>query len=106
MSSLNDDQLRRWEHLIAEVNATEVPLECIKKILIKLEGGRQRTINLHTLKRQGLDLEQIETALMRIIEEYGDQIRNLEYVIDAVTVAEMLQPKTDELLQKLSWTLN
>lgn len=102
MSSLNDDQLRRWEELISEVNATEVPLECIKKVLIKLEGGRQRTINLHTLKRQGLDLDQIETALLRVIEEYGDRIRNLEYVIDAVTVAEMLQPATDKLLQKLS----
>ena len=102
MSSLNDEQLRRWERLIAEVNATEVPLECTKKVLIKLEGGRQRTINLKTLKRQGLDLDQIETALLRIIEEYGDRIRNLEYVIDAVTVAEMLQPATDKLLQKLS----
>lgn len=102
MSSLNDEQLRRWEHLISEVNATEVPLECIKKVLIKLEGGRQRTINLHTLKRQGLDMDAIETALMRTIEEYGDRIRNLEYVIDAVTVAEMLQPATDNLLKKLS----
>ena len=102
MSSLNEDDLRRWEKLISEVNATEVPLECIKKVLIKLEGGRQRTINLHTLKRQGLSFDEIENALLRTINEYGDTIRNLEYVIDAVTVAEMLQPKTDELLQKLS----
>lgn len=100
--SLNDDQIRRWEHLIAEVNATEVPLECIKKVLIKLQGGRQRTINLHTLKRQGLSMDEIETALIRTINELGDQVRNLEYVIDAATVGEMLQPATDKLLQKLS----
>jgi len=98
---LNDEQLRRWEHLIAEVNATEVPLECIKKVLLKLEGGKQRTINLHTLRRQGLDFDQIETAVIRILEENQDRIRNLEYVIDAVSVAEMLQPATDKLLQKL-----
>lgn len=98
---LNDDQLKRWEILVSEVNATEVPLECIKKVLIKLQGGRQRTINLHTLKRQGLDFDEIETALIRTLNEYGDQIRNLEYVIDAATVAEMLQPQTDQLLQKL-----
>ena len=99
---LNDDQLRRWEDLLSEVNATEVPLECIKKVLIKLEGGRQRTINLHTLKRQGLSFDEIETALIRTLNELNDQIRNLEYVVDAATVAEMLQPKTDELLKKLS----
>ena len=102
MSSLDSKRLQDWEKLISEVNATEVPLECIKKVLIKLEGGRQRTINLHTLRKQGLDLDQIESAVIRIITEYGDQIRNLEYVIDSATVAEMLQPKTDELLQKLS----
>jgi len=101
MSSLNDEQIRRWEHLLSEVNATEVPLECIKKVLIKLEGGRQRTINLHSLRRQGLDFDEIETALIRTLNELNDQIRNLEYVIDAAVVAEMLQPETDKLLEKL-----
>lgn len=99
---LDDHLLKHWEKLVSEVNATEVPLECIKKVLIKLEGGKQRTVNLHSLKKQGLDFDEIETALIRIINEYGDQIRNLEYVIDAATVAEMLQPQTDQLLQKLS----
>lgn len=98
---LNDDQLKRWEDLLSEVNATEVPLECIKKVLIKLDGGRQRTINLHTLRRQGLSFDEIETALIRTLNDLNDQIRNLEYVIDAAVVAEMLQPATDKLLQKL-----
>lgn len=99
---LNEDQLRHWERLISEVTATEVPLECIKKVLIKLEGGRQRTINLHTLRRQGLSFDEIETALIRTLTELGSEMKNLEYVIDAATLAEMLQPATDQLLKKLS----
>lgn len=99
---LDNNRLHHWEKLIKEVNATEVPFECIKKVLIKLEGGRQRTINLHALRKQGLSLEEIEAALIRTLNELNDQFRNLEYIIDAKTVAEMLQPKTDELLQKLS----
>jgi hypothetical protein len=71
-------------------------------VLIKLEGGRQRTFNLQTLKRQGLDFDEIETALIRTLNDYGESIRNIEYVIDAATVAEILQPQTDQLLQKLS----
>jgi hypothetical protein len=98
---LDTDQLRNWEKLISEVNATEVPLECIKKVLVKLEGGRQRTVNLENLKRQGLAMDEIEAALIRILNDYGDQVRNLEYVIDAATVAEMVQPETDKLLGKL-----
>lgn len=99
---LDDDHLHRWEKLLSEVTATEVPLECIKKVLIKLRGGRQRTFNIHTLRRQGLDFDEIESALIRTLNEYGDQVRDLDYVIDAATVAEMLQPQTDQLLQKLS----
>jgi len=99
---LDDHLLRNWEKLVSEVNVTEVPLECIKKVLIKLEGGKQRTINLHTLRRQGLEFDEIETALIRTIHELGDRVRDIDYVIDAATVAEMLQPKTDQLLQKLS----
>jgi len=99
---LDDAALHRWEKLLSEVTATEVPLECIKKVLIKLRGGRQRTFNIHTLRRQGLDFDEIESALIRTLSEYGDQVRDLDYVIDAATVAEMLQPQTDQLLQKLS----
>jgi hypothetical protein len=51
---LNDDFLTQWEHIIADVNKTDVPLECIKKVVIKLAGSRQKTINLHSLLRQGL----------------------------------------------------
>ena len=99
---LNDDQLRRWENLIAEVNKTEVPLECIKKVLIKLTGNRQRTINLHNLKRQGLGMEEIELVVTRTLNELNDSIRDVDFVIDIVAVAENLQPATDKLLEKLS----
>ena len=57
---LSDDFLDRWEKIIAEVNKTDIPLECIKKVVIKLTGGRQKTINLQTLSKQGLALEEIE----------------------------------------------
>ena len=48
---LNDDFLTKWEHILADVNKTDVPLECIKKVVIKFTDGRQRTVNLHTLQK-------------------------------------------------------
>ncbi len=39
---LNDDFLDQWEHIIATVNKTDVPLECIKKVVIKLKGGKTK----------------------------------------------------------------
>jgi len=95
------DVLNKWENLINEVNKTEVPLECIKKVIVKLSGKRQRTINLQTLRRQGLDMEEIEVVLTRTLAELGDDIRDLDFVVDIVAVAEIVQPETDKLLNGL-----
>jgi hypothetical protein len=98
---LNDDNLKKWEHIIAEVNKTDVPLECLKKVIIKITGGRQKTINLHTLRKQGLEFEEIENMLARTLNDLGDEIRDVDFVVDIVAVAAMVQPETDKLLQKL-----
>ena len=97
----NEEALSKWEKLLSEVNKTEVPLECIKKVIVKLAGKRQHTINLHTLRKQGLDIDEIEVILTRKLAELGDDIRDLDFVVDIVAVAEIVQPETDKLLNGL-----
>ena len=97
----NDDLITQWEHIIADVNKTDVPLECIKKVVIKLAGSRQKTINLHSLLRQGLQLEEIETMLTRYFQEHDHEIRDVDFVVDISAVADLVQPETDKLLGNL-----
>lgn len=97
----NDDFLTRWEHILADVNKTDVPLECIKKVIIKLDGGRQKTINVHTLLKQGLDLPEVEQMLTRFFGENDHIIRDVDFVIDVSAVANLVQPETDKLLGKI-----
>ena len=97
----SDEFLEKWEHIIAEVNKTEVPLECIKKVVIKLHDKKQRTINLATLKRQGLDIDDLEIVLTRTLSELGDSVRDIDFVVDVTEVAKLVQPETDKLLKDL-----
>jgi hypothetical protein len=97
----NDEFLTHWERIVAEVNKTDVPLECIKKVVVKLNGGRQKTINVHTLLKQGLELEEVESMLTRFFNENNDQIRDVDFVVDVTAVASLVQPETDKLLGKL-----
>jgi hypothetical protein len=97
----NDDFLDQWENIIADINKTDIPLECIKKIIVKLEGGRQKTINLQTLKKQGLDLDEIESVLTRYLSENDTIIRDVDFMVDIAAVANLVQPETDKLLGKL-----
>jgi hypothetical protein len=97
----NDEFLSHWERIVNEVNKTDVPLECIKKVVVKLARGRQKTINVHTLLKQGLELEEVESMLTRFLNENNEQIRDVDFVVDVTSVANLVQPETDKLLGKL-----
>lgn len=98
---LNLDFLDQWEHILADVVKTDVPLECIKKVVIKLAGGKQKTINVHTLLKQGMELEEVESMLTRFFNENDHLIRDVDFVVDISSVAKIVQPETDKLLGKL-----
>ena len=98
---LSDEFLEQWDHIISGVDKTEVPLECINKIVIRLQGGRQKTINLAKLKRDGVDLEEIESYLTRNLVELGDLVRDIDFLVDVNAVARLVQPETDKLLKDL-----
>jgi len=97
----SDDFLDQWEHIISSVNKTDVPLECIKKVVVKLKQGRQKTINVHTLLRQGLELAEVEIMLTRFFHEHDHEIRDVDFVVDISAVADLVQPETDKLLENL-----
>ena len=73
----------------------------IKKIVIKLEGKRQKTINMKTLRQQGLDWSEIEIIVNRMLDGFGDAVHGVDFIVDAVAVAELIQPETDKLLKSL-----
>ena len=97
----SEEFLERWEHIIDDVDITDVPLECIKKVVIKLQGKRQRTINLSMLRRQGLDFDEIETVMTRTLTELGDAVRDVDFILDVGAIATIVQPETDKLLKDL-----
>ena len=99
--SHNDEFLTHWERIVSEVNKTEVPLECIKKVVVKMRGTRQKTINVHTLIKQGMDITEVESMLTRYFKENDQEIQDVDFVVDIAAVANLVQPETDKLLGKL-----
>lgn len=97
----DDSWMEAWEQIVEEVTKTDIPLECIQKIIFKLYGGRQRTVNIRTLSRQGLDFEDIHGVVSKKFEEFDEHIRDVDFVIDIMSVARLVQPETDRLLGDL-----
>ena len=98
---LSDEFLAKWDHIISEVEKTQVPLKCINKMVIKIAGGKQKTINLSRLRKDGLDDDEIEEIMNRNLHILGESENNIDFILDVNTVAGIIQPATDKLLKSL-----
>lgn len=98
---LDDHKLEQWEEVVASVSKEHIPLHCVKKLVLRLRGGKRKTINLADLRKHGVDLDGVETAVSQKLIEYQQDIVNIDFIIDVVSVAELIQPYTDRLLRDL-----
>lgn len=97
---MSPDFIKQWEHIIDDVDKQKIPVEFISKLVIKLEGKRQQTINIKRFLSQGLEPSQIEEAVSRKLAELDDIILGVEFVLNIESIAETVQPETDKLLSK------
>ena len=98
---LSEEFLAKWDHIISEVEKTQVPLKCINKMVIRIAGGKQKTINLSRLRKDGLDDDEIEEIMNRNLHILGESVNNIDFILDVNTVAGIIQPATDKLLKSL-----
>ena len=98
---MSPDFIKQWEHILEDVEKQKIPVEFIKKLVIKLRGKRQQTINVKRFLDQGLDPDQIENAVSKKLAELDDEIQSVEFVLNVESIAETVQPETDKLLGKL-----
>jgi len=98
---MSPDFIKKWEHILEDVEKNKVPVQFIKKLVIKLQGKKQQTINIQRFLSQGLDPEQIEEAVSRKLHELDEQINSVEFILDVQSIADTVQPETDQYLKNL-----
>ena len=95
-------KLDKWTQVIDSVDQEMIPIDCVKKVIFKLEDGKQKTINLTTLRKQGLDIEDIEVIVNKKLGSIKDrEILKLDFVVDLYAVANKIEPLTKRYLEKL-----
>jgi hypothetical protein len=98
---MSPEFIKKWEHILEDVEKQKIPIEFLKKLVIKLEGKKQTTINIERLLKQGLNPDQIEDAIGRKLHELDDLIVSVEFILNVKSIADVVQPETDRLLGKL-----
>ena len=95
-------KLEKWKQVIDSIDQEMIPIDVVKKVVFKLEGGKQKTINLSTLRKQGLDIEDIEVVVNKNMTTITDKgIVKLDFVVDVNAVADRIEPLTKRYLEKL-----
>ena len=76
-------KLEKWKQVIDSIDQEIIPIDVVKKVVFKLEDGKQKTINLSTLRKQGLDIEDIEVVVNKNMTSITDSgIVKLDFVVD------------------------
>lgn len=98
---MTPEYLRKWEHILEDVEKSTVPVQFIKKIVVKMVGKKQHTINIQILLKQGLAPEEIEEVVSRKLNELDPLIVSFYFDLNVESIAAEVQPETDRLLNKL-----
>jgi hypothetical protein len=98
---MSPEFIAKWEHILEDVEKNKIPVQFIKKLIIKLEGKRQKTLNIEKFLSEGLEPEQIEDAVSRKLYELEDEVASVEFILNVQSIADTVQPETDRLLGKL-----
>ena len=96
---LEADFMAQWGRIVNDVDKDHVPIACVKKVVFKSVDRRQRSINIRTLRRQGLDDDSIENVVGKFISDHEHEIVSMELILDVEAVAAAIQPETDRLLK-------
>ena len=48
----------KWQNILEDVEKSKVPVQFIKKIVVRMVGKKQHTINIQALLKQGLEPEE------------------------------------------------
>ncbi len=98
---MSPEFIEKWEKLLEDVDKQKIPVEFIKKLILKLKGRKQQTINIERFMKQGLDPEEIEDEITSTLMELDDLVVGIEFILNVESIAEVVQPETDQLLRGL-----
>lgn len=98
---MSPEFIEKWEHILEDVEKNKIPVQFIKKLIIKLEGKKQQTLNIEKFLSQGLDPDQIEEVVSRKLQELDDSVVSVEFLLNVQNIADAVQPETDKILGNL-----
>lgn len=98
---LNISSKEKWEKLLKEVKKEQVPIGVLRYITVNLKDGTSVDVNITEMLDQGIDPEVVERSINSKLQELDAYIHDVDFHISVDTVAKVIQPLTDKILNDL-----
>lgn len=96
MPKLPKDVIDHWPEVLRDVNVEALPIEYLHSLRITFLDGKIWEIDCQS-NPNGIDLED---AIETLLEEYEDEITNVDFRLDTERVKRDIQSRTKSFLKK------
>lgn len=95
---LSKDVIEHWPEVFKDIEIHAIPLEYLRSINVTFNDGNVWVIELD--KNKGLSLNDVESSLQELFQEYEESISNVDFRLDTVRVKRDIQARTKLFLKK------
>ena len=90
--------VKHWPEIFKDINVKTIPIEYLHSVHVTFDDGKVWAIELD--KNQGATPEEMEFGLEELLDQYEDQIVNLDFRINTHKVKYDIQQRTKHFMKK------
>jgi hypothetical protein len=98
---INLNKKSQWEKLINEINKEQVPIGVLRFLTVNLKDGTSIDLNIESMLDNGADPEIVQMVINDKLDSLDPVIADVDFHISVDSVANTIQPFTDQLLKNL-----
>lgn len=96
--AFSNEFYNKWEHLINDVEVSEVPMRFIKEVIVYFESGDTVEFDIGAMMDSGNPADIIEEEVEAFLSANDEYINNVDFHINIPAVADEINNKTSKLL--------
>lgn len=97
-SKFSEEFYDRWQHLLEDIEMTDVPLRFVKHISVNLSDSSIVRFEVSNMLQDKLTVDEIEFAIEEFLAENDEHVANIDFHINIGEVAEEVTKKVKRLL--------
>jgi hypothetical protein len=99
-NSFSEEFYDRWQHLLEDIDMTDIPLNFVAEISVNLKSGEVVTFDIVTMRAKKMSAREIEETVESFLHDNDEDVNNIDFHINIKSVAETVTAQVSKILDK------